>query len=569
MIVALFCFSDSVAAQDFSLNAWSSVPQELLAVASVMCIADADSFKAVEWLCAGLHLPPSKLSVRNVGSCMPGASAQRTVEAMLETIHLATEGQSNGFIAVPASLARDVPWNSVVETLRKARTDPDVPVDAVEGQSRLPGAFYFPRNAAEFLLGSLSLVASTSGHGSDADTWQLIREFVQEKFVVETLSSTNTLVPGAKDNDGSSSSDPIVAIVGARIGLMGNPSDGFFGQTISLLIRNFSATVTLIPNASAKDPTITFIQSPILDPIHFPSLEGLSQSCANDGYYGVQRLLLAAANVFAKHVDGIVPVPQKNGRGFSVTYATNIPRQVGLAGSSALITAFLRALARHHNLTAHPSFAPHILANVALAAERDELGIAAGLQDRVIQSHGGLVHMDFNKTHMDTHGFGIYTRLPLSNVPPRLWIAYVGAPSDSGAIHSDVRARFLRGDPAVVTAMNEFAQFASRARESILARDWGQLARLMDANFDLRRATYGDEVVGAANILVVDTARAFGHAAKFSGSGGCVVGLWRGGEDAGSVYAPEDPARRLELKRRIRALGYVFEDVVAGDECDS
>ena len=35
---------------------------------------------------------------------------------------------------------------------------------------------------------------------------------------------------------------------------------------------------------------------------------------------------------------------------------------------------------------------------VILSIERDELGISAGLQDRVIQCFGGLVHMDFSKT---------------------------------------------------------------------------------------------------------------------------------------------------------------------------
>ena len=39
-------------------------------------------------------------------------------------------------------------------------------------------------------------------------------------------------------------------------------------------------------------------------------------------------------------------------------------------------------------LEAQPSF--------VLSIERDELGIAAGLQDRVIQVYEGLVYMDFD-----------------------------------------------------------------------------------------------------------------------------------------------------------------------------
>ena len=34
---------------------------------------------------------------------------------------------------------------------------------------------------------------------------------------------------------------------------------------------------------------------------------------------------------------------------------------------------------------------------VILSIERDEIGISAGLQDRVIQTYGGLVHMDFTR----------------------------------------------------------------------------------------------------------------------------------------------------------------------------
>ena len=40
------------------------------------------------------------------------------------------------------------------------------------------------------------------------------------------------------------------------------------------------------------------------------------------------------------------------------------------------------------------------MASLALRVETDELGIPAGLQDRVIQSYEGLVSMDFAKHEM-------------------------------------------------------------------------------------------------------------------------------------------------------------------------
>lgn len=43
--------------------------------------------------------------------------------------------------------------------------------------------------------------------------------------------------------------------------------------------------------------------------------------------------------------------------------------------------------------------------NLVLSAE-EELGITAGLQDRVVQVYGGVVFMDFNRDHMQTWGYG-------------------------------------------------------------------------------------------------------------------------------------------------------------------
>jgi galactokinase/mevalonate kinase-like predicted kinase len=39
---------------------------------------------------------------------------------------------------------------------------------------------------------------------------------------------------------------------------------------------------------------------------------------------------------------------------------------------------------------------------VILNIEKEELGISAGLQDRVIQTYGGLVHMDFTRTEVNS-----------------------------------------------------------------------------------------------------------------------------------------------------------------------
>ena len=42
----------------------------------------------------------------------------------------------------------------------------------------------------------------------------------------------------------------------ARAGLLGNPSDGYFGKTIAILVRNFRARVLLYPSARLRNQAV-------------------------------------------------------------------------------------------------------------------------------------------------------------------------------------------------------------------------------------------------------------------------------------------------------------------------
>src|SRR5437762_9942825 len=168
----------------------------------------------------------------------------------------------------------------------------------------------------------------------------------------------------------------------ARAGLLGNPSDGYHGKTISVSVRNYWAEVVLyewdaIEIVLADD-----------DRAKFDSVSELARDVRLHGYYGGIRLIKATIKRFVEHCQARRLA--LHDRKFSVRYETTIPRQVGLAGSSAIIVATLRCLLEFYEiempLEVQPSF--------VLSVEREELGIAAGLQDRVIQVYEGLVSMD-------------------------------------------------------------------------------------------------------------------------------------------------------------------------------
>lgn len=301
----------------------------------------------------------------------------------------------------------------------------------------------------------------------------------------------------------------------ARAGLVGNPSDGYHGKTISIIVKNFRAEVVLY---EWEDVELVMTEQ---DERKFSSVHDLIRDVKLHGYYGGMRLLKATVK---KVVEFFVQQGYKlHDRNFSLRYQSTIPRQVGLAGSSAIITAAMRCLMDFYQLPIPKEVQP----SLALSVETDELGIAAGLQDRVIQVYEGLVYMDFARDRVQRRcglDCGSYEVLDPGLLPP-LYLAYNAEASEPTEVfHNDLRGRFKREEPDVVNAMLKFASLASQAREALLARDQQRLARLMNENFDTRRSICR---LPREHVQMVDVARSVGASAKFAGSGGAIVGTYR------------------------------------------
>ncbi len=210
------------------------------------------------------------------------------------------------------------------------------------------------------------------------------------------------------------------------------------------------------------------------------------------------------------------------GRSFTISFETDIPRLVGMSGSSAIVTSMFRALMRFYEV----EIPLHDLPSLALSVEKEELGISAGLQDRVIQAYEGIVFMDFDHEHLQRTGHGIYEPLRPPKMPP-LYVAYDPDRAEvSDVPHRNLRALFNRGDPTVVAAMRQYRDLTDRGREALMSGNWDALGQVMDSNFDLRRTFMA---IAPENLRMVEAARATGASAKFTGSGGAICGLYRDG----------------------------------------
>lgn len=312
----------------------------------------------------------------------------------------------------------------------------------------------------------------------------------------------------------------------ARAGLLGNPSDGYFGKTISISVRNFGAHVSLYQTPELK------IESQDQDSNIFRNIYDMVDSVNLMGYYGGTRLIKATVKKFCEYCEQHrIKLSNKN---FTIRYHSSIPRQVGLAGSSAIITATLRALMKFYQV----KIPIEILPNIVLSAEVDELGINAGLQDRVIQVYEGCVYMNFDKKIMSAKKHGIYQPIDSALLPP-LYIAYrTDLGKISGKVLSDIRTKYEKGDPFVIETLKQIANLAEEGKRALLQNDISKLNDLMNENFNLRRKIMN---ISESNIEMIQTARKCGASAKFTGSGGSIIG----------IYADDEMLTRLviELKK--------------------
>jgi dTDP-glucose pyrophosphorylase/mevalonate kinase len=304
----------------------------------------------------------------------------------------------------------------------------------------------------------------------------------------------------------------INATARARIGLLGNPSDLYGGRGIGFTCDAFSAEVEL---SACKA-----IDCGAGDPATAP----------------MGALLQAGWEVFR---DDVLLVAEPNGRGspassneapalmrdgvraqavepFAVTARTDVPRQVGLAGSSALLTALLRALARWCGL----ALPPHRLAWLVWRAEQERLGIRAGPMDRTLQAHEGLLAMDFARPWEPD----ATRRLDPALLPP-LVLAWDRTPGESsGAVHSDVYERWAAGDADVIERVARWAPLVDAGVSALHAGDVERLIALVNENFDLRASLLP---IAPRDRQMIDLGRSLGAGTKFCGSGGAVLAVAR------------------------------------------
>ena len=303
---------------------------------------------------------------------------------------------------------------------------------------------------------------------------------------------------------------PIVERVPARAALAGNPSDGHHGAVFALPVAAYSTIVSIAPRADGYELSDAHCGS-----IRFAGWADV-QHAIDTVTAGVPHCLLLGA---------VATTVEQNGslQPFRLSVETTIPMSVGLAGSSAIVIAALRALRRWSD-GATAARDDDALAVDALAVETDRLGIAAGLQDRVVQVRNRPMLMRFDR-EATRNGPGRFTAVesPTLDQPFRFLVAVrAGSSAPSQTVHGDLRARFDAHDERVIGAMPLLAQHAVAAATAYVSGDVAGVGAAMDATFDVRASMLD---LAPRHVEMIHAAQAGGAYANYTGSGGAIVVL--------------------------------------------
>jgi glucuronokinase len=304
----------------------------------------------------------------------------------------------------------------------------------------------------------------------------------------------------------------VVRRVAARVGLVGNPSDGYSGAVLATVVPAIGATIAVDASDEVRFEGPAGVEQ-------WRSVADWRRAVDAHGHDEAQRIIGAALQVVADHL------PDEVG-GVSIRWSTEVPRSVGLAGSSALAVGVIDAVASCWGV----ALDRRVLAALALRAERDVLGIAAGWQDRIVQSFGHTVLVD--AAHTDEVDRVMVPRVGAPSGGPDATLVvgwHAGGADSSGVYHGALR----RSAAALVAPMAELAALARSAAEAWDRGDAHTVAGAMRDGWRVRQAC---APLRPDHASLVDSVASTGVGATTPGSGGSVVALCL---DAAEVAAAE------------------------------
>jgi galactokinase/mevalonate kinase-like predicted kinase len=299
----------------------------------------------------------------------------------------------------------------------------------------------------------------------------------------------------------NSDSRTIVCTAPGRAGIIGNPTDMYGGSVLSCSV-GMRARVRVTPA-----PELV--------------LETKDQECRiasrDDLRPRGDHFDLARAILDYMHLPPLA---------CRVHYESEIPLRSGMAGSTALVVALLRALLAW--MGEYPNL--YRVAERARYVELNYLKVVCGYQDAYMCTFGGLNYMDFRgkQFYRQAEAELFATVEPLGPYVSELpfVLGFTGVQHASSAVHKPLRERWLEGEALVVQSYERMTEIGRMGKKAIILGDWQMLGRLMNENHAIQRELGGSGESNERLIAAALEAGALGAKLAGAGDGGTIIALW-------------------------------------------
>ncbi|MHB8139870.1 MAG: GHMP family kinase ATP-binding protein [Vulcanimicrobiaceae bacterium] len=196
---------------------------------------------------------------------------------------------------------------------------------------------------------------------------------------------------------------------------------------------------------------------------------------------------------------------------------SDAPPGSGLGSSSAMIVALIAALAQHHGL----HLTPYEVAELAVQIEREDLGIAGGLQDQFAAAHGGFNLIEFNADGAILTPLRIRDDV-LAELHLHLLLCSTGGTRFSANILAEQIDGVERDDARVLGALHQMKRLTYDLKTALLRGRIAEFGSILDAAWNLKRTLAS----GISNRQIEEV---YGAAKRAGAIGGKLLGAGGGG----------------------------------------
>jgi D-glycero-alpha-D-manno-heptose-7-phosphate kinase len=232
----------------------------------------------------------------------------------------------------------------------------------------------------------------------------------------------------------------------------------------------------------------------------------VDETCRYDGHLDLHKAALKMTGV--EH-------------GVELVSRVQVPPGSGLGASGsldvALVTCLLEVRGDH-------SRSAEEVAELAFQLEAVELGLTGGRQDQYAAALGGFLHLEFSGDGVSVNRLAIsddHTR----ELESSLVIGYTGQTHFSSGTHDRVWQAYREGNRDVVDAIHTMKQLVTPLAKALVAGDWKEVARLVDANWLEQQRLHESIATDGTRAAEAAARRAgvWGMKAAGAGAGGCMV----------------------------------------------